>query len=81
MVIQVDYPLTNIRLIISGQCYECNIKLQFLSPPVQVARWDHMHYFLSVCLYSVCTGPKMGENISYNRKWLINRQRTCAVDR
>ena len=24
-VSQVDYPLTNIRLIISGQCYECRI--------------------------------------------------------
>ncbi len=26
-VSQVDYPLTNIRLIISGQCYECMLCL------------------------------------------------------
>ena len=27
--------------------------LHLLSPPVQFARWAHMHHFLSVCL-SVC---------------------------
>ncbi len=41
---------------------------QFLSPPVQVAQWAHMHRFLSVCL-SVCTGPQIGENNSYLQKY------------
>ncbi len=39
----------------------------FLSPPVQVARWAHMHHILSVvCRLSVCLDlTEIGENNSY----------------
>ena len=33
--------------------------LLFLSPPVQIAQWAHMHHFLSVCSLDL---TKKGEN-------------------
>ena len=43
--------------------------ISFLSPPVHIARWAHMHRFLSVRL-SV-TRPKLLDNISYLEKYWI----------
>ncbi len=47
------------------------IQISFLSPPVQFARWAHMHHYLSVCTLSVVwTGPKIRlENNSYPGKY------------
>ncbi len=41
----------------------------FLSPPVQLARWAHMHRFLSVVCSLDLT--KKGGNNSYLRKYLL----------
>ncbi len=41
--------------------YDFSAYMQFLSPPVQVARWAHMHYFLS-CRLSVCSLSGLDRN-------------------
>ncbi len=52
-VSQVDYPLTNIRLIISGQCYEC-MALPVLKAQDQVfylSSCGNPNYFVSIFKY------------------------------
>ena len=49
-------------ITVTGRAH-CQRQVAFLSPPVHVARWAHMHHFLSVVCLSVCpsvvwTGPK-----------------------
>ncbi len=47
-----------------------SLSCHFLSPSVQLARWAHMHHFLSVvCPLSVSTGPKVVDNNSYLSKY------------
>ncbi len=44
------------------------IKSQFLSPPVQIARWALMRHFLSVCL-SVCLSVQVGYSLYLLGQW------------
>ncbi len=42
--------MTTITITDKMSCsYKLYGKLRFFSPPVQLARWAHMHHFASVC--------------------------------
>ena len=55
-VSHVNYPLTNIRLNISGQCYECwggpDRQQETEIHWIRQVSWFHMHYFLPIKVLS-----------------------------